>query len=69
MYNGMDPTDEIILRGELLTILRVMLGQLRKVRLLHHKRAPVFLVSFAGKRARAFEAYSDGQALVLRTYY
>jgi hypothetical protein len=29
MYNGMDPTDEIILRGELLTILRVMLGQLR----------------------------------------
>ncbi|KAJ6179354.1 hypothetical protein N7519_009815 [Penicillium mononematosum] len=66
MYNGLDATDEIILRGELLTILRVMLGQLRKVRL-HHKKAPVFLVSFAGKRARAFEAYSNGETLFLRT--
>ncbi|KAK4867513.1 hypothetical protein LT330_001023 [Penicillium expansum] len=57
MYNDMDATDGIILRGELLTILRLMLGQLRKV----------FLVSFMGKRARAFESYFNGQALVLRT--
>ncbi|OQE06108.1 hypothetical protein PENVUL_c020G04900 [Penicillium vulpinum] len=67
IYNDMDATDESILRGELLVILRLMLGQLRKRRLLHHRKAPVFLVSFMGKRARAFESYFNGQALVLRT--
>lgn len=67
MYNNLDTNDEEILRGELLTILRLMLGQLRKARLLQHMKAPVFLVSFMGKRARAFEAYYNGQSLVLRT--
>ncbi|KOS44650.1 hypothetical protein ACN38_g4451 [Penicillium nordicum] len=67
IYNGMEATDGMILRGELLTILRLMLGQLRKIRLLQHRKAPVFLVSFMGKRARAFESYYNGQSLVLRT--
>ncbi|OQD67510.1 hypothetical protein PENPOL_c003G08655 [Penicillium polonicum] len=67
MYNDMEATDGTILRGELLTILRLMLGQLRKARLLQHRKAPVFLVSFMGKRARAFESYYNGQSLVLRT--
>ncbi|KAJ5150779.1 uncharacterized protein N7500_004356 [Penicillium coprophilum] len=57
MYNNPDATDDTTLRGELLTILRLMLGQLRKV----------FLVSFMGKRARAFESYFNGRALALRT--
>ncbi|CAI7677901.1 unnamed protein product [Penicillium discolor] len=67
MYNDMEATDGTILRGELLTILRLMLGQLRKARLLQHRKAPVFLVSFMGKCARAFEFYYNGQSLVLRT--
>ncbi|KAJ5704934.1 hypothetical protein N7536_000623 [Penicillium majusculum] len=67
MYNNLDTNDEEILSGELLTILRLMLGQLRKARLLQHRKAPVFLVSFMGKRARAFESYYNGQSLVLRT--
>lgn len=43
MYNNLDTNDEEILRGELLTILRLMLGQLRKARLLQHMKAPVIL--------------------------
>lgn len=35
--------DEEILSGELLTILRLMLGQLRKARLLQYRKAPVIL--------------------------
>lgn len=47
IYNGMEATDGMILRGELLTILRLMLGQLRKIRLLQHRKAPViFYLSF-----------------------
>ena len=47
MYNNLDTNDEEILRGELLTILRLMLGQLRKARLLQHMKAPViFYLSF-----------------------
>lgn len=45
MYNNLDTNDEEILRGELLTILRLMLGQLRKARLLQHMKAPVILYS------------------------
>lgn len=43
MYNDMEATDGTILRGELLTILRLMLGQLRKARLLQYRKAPVIL--------------------------
>jgi hypothetical protein len=43
MYNNLDATGEIILRGELLTVLRIMLGQLKKARFLQHMKAPVIL--------------------------
>lgn len=43
IYSGLEGEDSIVCRGELLIILRLMLGQLRKVRLLHHKVAPVSL--------------------------
>lgn len=58
MYNDMDATDGIILRGELLTILRLMLGQLRKVRLLQHRKAPVMLdLSFPLPTTIAYQVF------------
>ncbi|KAJ5272171.1 hypothetical protein N7524_005440 [Penicillium chrysogenum] len=69
IYNGLEADNETCFRGELLIILRLMLGQLRKIRLLHHNIAPVLLVSLAGKRARVLEAYFDegSQSLVVRS--
>ncbi|KAJ5608195.1 hypothetical protein N7537_004814 [Penicillium hordei] len=66
IYTNLNTNYGEILCGELLTILRLMLGQLSKARLLQHMKAPIIL-SFMGKRARTFESYFDGQALVLRT--
>lgn len=43
IYHGLEGEDSTLCRGELLIILRLMLSQLRKVRLLHHKVAPVSL--------------------------
>ncbi|CAI7617210.1 unnamed protein product [Penicillium viridicatum] len=48
MYNDMEATDGTILRGELLTIFRLMLGQLRKARLLQHRKAPSLIEYPAG---------------------
>lgn len=42
-YHGLEGEDSIVCRGGLLIILRLMLSQLRKVRLLHHNVAPVSL--------------------------
>lgn len=43
IYNDLEADNETCFRGELLIILRLMLGQLRKIRLLHHNIAPVIL--------------------------
>lgn len=67
-YNNLNGNNNELLRGELLIILRLMLGQLRKRRLLGHMMAPVLLFSLMGpQHARAIEAYHDGQHLILRT--
>ncbi|KAJ5577956.1 uncharacterized protein N7459_006920 [Penicillium hispanicum] len=67
-YNNLNGNDHELLRGELLIILRLMLGQLRKRRLLEHMMAPVLLFSLMGpQHARAIEAYYDGKNLILRT--
>ncbi|KGO75994.1 hypothetical protein PITC_011510 [Penicillium italicum] len=67
IYHGLEGDDSTLCRGELLIILRLMLGQLRKVRLLHHKVAPILIVSFMGKNARLLESYFEGQSLVVRS--
>jgi hypothetical protein len=43
IWNSLETEGSKVCRGELLIILRLMLGQLRKVRLLHHDVAPVSL--------------------------
>ncbi|KAE8332748.1 hypothetical protein BDV39DRAFT_199744 [Aspergillus sergii] len=67
-YNNVKATDQTILRGELLLILRLMFTQLRKRRFLKHMVAPVLLFSIVGpQHARIIEAIFDGSNLVLRT--
>lgn len=41
IYNGLEGKNQHLLRGELLILLRIMLGQMRKRRFLHHMVAPV----------------------------
>ncbi|KAJ5478255.1 hypothetical protein N7530_003764 [Penicillium desertorum] len=69
IYNDLEADNETCFRGELLIILRLMLGQLKKIRLLHHHKAPVLLISLAGKRARVLEAYFDegSHSLIVRS--
>ncbi|KAB8246580.1 hypothetical protein BDV35DRAFT_353661 [Aspergillus flavus] len=67
-YNNVNATDQTILRGELLLILRLMFTQLRKRRFLKHMVAPVLLFFIVGpQHARIIEAIFDGSNLVLRT--
>ncbi|CAP79721.1 hypothetical protein E8E15_005534 [Penicillium rubens] len=65
-WNGLETESSKVCRGELLIILRLMLGQLRKVRLLHHDVAPIMIVSLIGKRGRLLESYFEGESLILR---
>ncbi|CAI7592320.1 unnamed protein product [Penicillium glandicola] len=66
-WNGLEGEDSELGRGELLIILRLMLGQLRKVRLLHHNVSPILVVSFMGKRARLLESFFEDQSFIVRT--
>ncbi|KAJ5205846.1 hypothetical protein N7491_003530 [Penicillium cf. griseofulvum] len=65
IYNDLEADDETCFRGELLVILRLMLGQLRKMRLVCHHKAPVLLISLAGNRARLLESYFDDESASL----
>ncbi|OGM46183.1 hypothetical protein ABOM_004860 [Aspergillus bombycis] len=68
VYNNVNTTDQAILRGELLLILRLMIGQLRKRRFIRHMVAPVLLFSIVGpQHARIIEATFDGSNLNLRS--
>lgn len=46
IYNNLEGNDQQILRGELLIILRLMIGQLKKRRFIKHMIAPVILFFF-----------------------
>ena len=45
IYTDMEADDKTCFRSEVLISLRLMLAQLRKVRLMHHKIAPVIIDS------------------------
>lgn len=47
IYNDLEADNNTCFRGELLITLRIMLGQLRKVRFVHHQIAPNSLFSFS----------------------
>ncbi|KOS45462.1 hypothetical protein ACN38_g3574 [Penicillium nordicum] len=58
-FNHLEAENNTCFRGELLISLRMILGQLRKVCLVHHQIAPVLLMSLAGMHARLLECYYD----------
>ncbi|KAJ5783419.1 uncharacterized protein N7518_009096 [Penicillium psychrosexuale] len=67
IYTDMEADNETYFRSEVLISLRLMLAQLRKARLLHHRIAPVLLISLTGKYVRVLESYFDGKLLQMRS--
>ncbi|RAK71281.1 uncharacterized protein BO72DRAFT_481852 [Aspergillus fijiensis CBS 313.89] len=62
-YHNMNGTDNKILRGEVMVVLRLMIAQLRRVRYIEQLTAPVLLFSFMGpQHARLVEAYFNDPA-------
>ncbi|RAK98448.1 uncharacterized protein BO80DRAFT_503946 [Aspergillus ibericus CBS 121593] len=66
MDNNMDVGDDHLLRGEVLTVIRIMLGQLKQKAFVNHMIAPVLLFSMNRRHPRVLEAYFDGYELVIR---
>ncbi|KAJ5542600.1 hypothetical protein N7535_005022 [Penicillium sp. DV-2018c] len=66
MFNNLIPTDSSILYGELISILRIMLTQLRMSKFLHQFVTPVLIFSLMGFQARVIEAFFKDDKLVLR---
>ncbi|CRL28761.1 unnamed protein product [Penicillium camemberti] len=69
IYNDLEADSNTCFRGEVLISLRLMLGQLSKVRLVHHQIAPVLLISLSGRHARLLESYFDqkSKSLMMRS--
>ncbi|RDH30776.1 hypothetical protein BDQ94DRAFT_180803 [Aspergillus welwitschiae] len=66
MHNNLDSDDSYLLRGEVLTVIRIMLGQLKQKIFVNDMIAPVLLFSLNRRHPRVIEAYFDGQELVIR---
>ncbi|RAK89620.1 hypothetical protein BO79DRAFT_172117 [Aspergillus costaricaensis CBS 115574] len=66
MHNDLNADDSHLLYGEVLTIVRIILGQLKQKVFVNDMIAPVLLFSLNRQRPRVIEAYYDGQKLVLR---
>ncbi|OJJ47990.1 hypothetical protein ASPZODRAFT_131632 [Penicilliopsis zonata CBS 506.65] len=66
MYNEIYVDDNHLLCGEVLTVMLIMLGQLKQRVFVNDMVAPVLLFSLNLLRPRVIEAYFDGQELVIR---
>ncbi|PWY84811.1 hypothetical protein BO70DRAFT_334717 [Aspergillus heteromorphus CBS 117.55] len=66
MHNDLDVDDGHLLYGEIMTVIRIMLGQLKQKVFVNHMIAPVLLFSMNRWHPRAIEAYFDGQELLIR---
>ncbi|RAH47561.1 uncharacterized protein BO95DRAFT_472253 [Aspergillus brunneoviolaceus CBS 621.78] len=58
--------DNHLLCGEVLTVIRIMLGQLKQKMFVNDMVAPVLLFSLNQRHPRVMEAYFDGQELLIR---
>lgn len=66
-FNNLNGHDDTILRGELLPVLRLMIGHLRRARFIDHMVAPILTLSFLGpQHARVIETYMEGHTVVVR---
>ncbi|GLA05233.1 hypothetical protein AnigIFM60653_005709 [Aspergillus niger] len=66
MHNDLDADDSHLLYGEVLTVVRIILGQLKQKVFVNDMVAPVLLFSLNRRRPRVIEAYYDGEKLVMR---
>ncbi|CAK44981.1 hypothetical protein An06g00740 [Aspergillus niger] len=66
MHNDLDADDSHLLYGEVLTVVRIILGQLKQKAFVNDMVAPVLLFSLNRRRPRVIEAYYDGEKLVMR---
>ncbi|KAB8264339.1 hypothetical protein BDV32DRAFT_135271 [Aspergillus pseudonomiae] len=66
IYNNLVATDDTVLCGELLPILRIMLAQLMKWEFVHQMVSPVLIISLMGLKVRVIEAFFKDQKLVVR---
>ncbi|KAL4783196.1 hypothetical protein BJX76DRAFT_330613 [Aspergillus varians] len=67
IQSDLDATDDQLIRGDLLVLVRLMLSQFKRTIFLPHMVAPILLFSFTGvQHARVIEAYFDGTSLVVR---
>ncbi|KKA22961.1 hypothetical protein T310_3012 [Rasamsonia emersonii CBS 393.64] len=66
MFYDIDGDNETLLRGELLALIRIMRGILRKRCFIEHNIAPVLLFSVMGHHARILQAHFDGNELVVQ---
>ncbi|PWY75313.1 hypothetical protein BO94DRAFT_524214 [Aspergillus sclerotioniger CBS 115572] len=65
MHNDLDVDDDHLLRGKVLTVIRIMLGQLKQKVFVTQMIAPVLLFSLNRRHPRVIEAYFDGHELVV----
>ncbi|KAE8357026.1 hypothetical protein BDV28DRAFT_144690 [Aspergillus coremiiformis] len=66
MFNNVEAADGELLRGEVLTILNLMLRQLKLYALVDNMIVPVLIFSLNGQRPRIIEAYFNGRDLVVK---
>ncbi|QMW36679.1 hypothetical protein G4B84_012208, partial [Aspergillus flavus NRRL3357] len=66
MHNDLGVDDSHLLRGEVLTVIRIMLGQLKQNVFVSEMVAPVLLFSLNRRHPRVIEAYFDGLELLVR---
>ncbi|PLB45038.1 hypothetical protein P170DRAFT_513115 [Aspergillus steynii IBT 23096] len=67
IYNNLNGDDDHLLQGEMLPILRLMIGHLRRARFIDHMVAPLMVFSFLGpQHARVIEAYVEDHTVVVR---
>ncbi|RAQ45567.1 hypothetical protein AFGD_005936 [Aspergillus flavus] len=66
MHNDLGVDDSHLLCGEVLTVIRIMLGQLKQKVFVSEMVAPVLLFSLNRRHLRVIEAYFDGLELLVR---
>ncbi|KAJ5178805.1 hypothetical protein N7492_002015 [Penicillium capsulatum] len=58
--------DGELLRAEIMSVLRLMIHQMRQKRLIPHMKIPAMVLSMLGNRARLIEAFCEDGMIILR---
>ncbi|KAJ0425228.1 hypothetical protein BJY00DRAFT_308556 [Aspergillus carlsbadensis] len=66
LFNTTAPTNDTVLRGELLPLLRIIETQMSRGRFIRHSITPIFVFSIIGLQCRFIEAFFQDETLVVR---